>query len=175
MKPLRFFLLTVFLFPFLVSGQKEEVFPYNGGENQLLHEFFDFYYRSKNSRDELEKCLRGFKDSAGIYFIEISYSPDSKKVSATVYGSIGNDELAKIIRQFFEQTINNWDKKLVKKSRVIIPVLIANAVAMQPDAVHIEWTELSRNNTKMRSGSCFFVKPIVRSFWCNPPDMEQFP
>lgn len=154
---------------FLTGILHSQELPYKGGENQLLQDFFDYYYLSKKSRTD--KCLGSFKDSAGIYFIEISYSADSKKVSAKLYGSAGNDDMTIIIHQFFEQTINNWNRRQVRKRRVIIPVQIAETAAMQAESVYIDLVQLARSNMLL-SGPCYFMKPIIRTFFCNPPDEE---
>lgn len=149
-----------------LSAQK---LPYKGGEDQLRSDFFSFY--AAHAGNDFIGCATGRKDSAGIYFIEIVFDRKSRGLQANVYGSQKPDDLTGVIHLFANQSLSNWNRRKVKRMRVVVPVILIQSGAMQPDNVYIDMASLT-GIENFQPGACYLVKPIIRTFFCNPPDTE---
>jgi hypothetical protein len=167
---IKLILITALIvLPFLAFGQSNKSFPYKDGEQQLLKDFFEFY--AYNKKSAINDCEYQKEDSAGIYIIEIFYSDTAAATKFAVYGSTGKDDLTNLIRNFFYSSIHKWNKKFLKKMRVIIPVIILNTCPMQPGKIFIDWLQFGWNH-KILSGNCFFVSPVYQQFFYTSPDLE---
>ncbi len=167
----RIFTLIAFFFTSCqhLAGQEGVSIPYKGGENQLRSDFFSFY--AAYAGNDFIGCATGRKDSAGIYFIEIAFNNKNGVLQASVYGSQKPDDLTGLIHLFANQSLSNWNRRKVKRMRVVVPVMIIQSGAMLPDNVYVDTVSLTGVKS-FGTGPYYLMKPIIRTFFCNPPDTE---
>lgn len=106
-----------FLFPiFLITSapiyaQETPKFPYKGEAEQLEKEI---------SSGLLVEAL----DSGRIYFVEIYYQKESRKIVSVIHGKLEDDITTSLIADFFQSREKNWEKRQIKKMSIIIPLFI---------------------------------------------------
>src|SRR5688572_846611 len=96
--------LAFCLFFTIGYGQKNNDFPYEGGEATLLKEI---------SNHLLVEPV----DTGRIYFMEIYYDKKKKEIASAIHGIAEKEMIsARLITDFFEDRKQNWNKKLLKRT-----------------------------------------------------------
>ena len=106
----KLFLIFFIFWGSLSHAQSKGKFPYTGGINNLEKDINTIFVEAS--------------DSGRIYFVEIIYIKKEKKVVPIVHGATEENVTKSLITIFFQQNIDKWNKKYVKKASVIIPLFI---------------------------------------------------
>jgi len=145
-----YFLFPIFLFTSAsVYGQETPKFPYKGGMEQLEKEISS-------------ALLVEAQDSGRIYFVEIYYQKESKKIISVIHGKQEDNVTNSLIADFFQSRENNWDKRLIKKMSIIIPLFIPPINIDQNNGFGNTDIALFANriSSSFVSKKCFLSKPI---------------
>jgi len=143
--------LFIIFFSTYCNSQNETDLPYKGGARQ-----FD--------KDVAKSLIVEAGDSARIFFAEISYSSSKKEIETILHGVQKRDITTIMVETFFRDRKNNWDKKFLKTSNIVIPLFISpinidNSTDSDAGKINIEvFAKIIAGS--FRSKSCYLYKPV---------------
>jgi hypothetical protein len=140
--------LSLIIIPSLIFSQPLK-FPYAGGEEQFL-------------KDVKTSLMVEATDSGRVYFVEINYLKNEKKIGYVIHGVISNDATTMLIRAFFKDSQNKWNKRKVQKTPIVIPLFISPTNIENPQLITmtniIPYAKLISKT--LGSKICFLHTPI---------------